>query len=486
MPVLSTGQIKIIDSTGQQLNVRVLFDSGAEINLISERCLKQLKLIREQRTVHIHGITGGLLSNGVVNVQLAPWFDDNNEFCLCRTFVIVKEIPVSRRSNFNNEIPEFNKLQRADPNYNRAGKIDMLMGVRIWAEIIEQTVIPSKSGLVAQKTKFGYAIFGTIEPTHRVELNIISVNFAFQGEDSVQENINETLKRFWEMTDVTEQESPLTIGELRAEEIYEKTTRRGPKGEYIVRIPFIDGDKELGESRGNSLERFYELERRLRRINLRERYNKFMMEYLELGHMRYATLSEKGAGGYYIPQHVVKEKFRVVFDGSSASTNGKSVNNIQLAGPNLQDKLFHVAMRFRMNKFALTTDVKKMFRQIKVDEQDQLYQKIFFRPNESVPVEEFVLTTVTYGLRASPYLSGRTMLQLAKDYSEKYPLAAEAIRTQRYVDDILTGADTEEEVVELYNQLINIMKEANMELSKWRANSQGIMKRINQDFDRQS
>lgn len=378
MPVLSTGRVKIIDSTGREFYVKVLFDSGAEINLISERCMKQFNLKRETRTVQIHGITGNILSHGIVNVQIVPWFDKHNERLLCRTFVIVKDIPVTRRTDFSGEIAEFNGLLKADPRFNVAEKIDMLIGVSVWSKIIEQEIVQSTSGLCAQKTAFGYAIFGEIEPTYQINLNMISVNFMFEGEDMEEEKLEEVLKRFWEMTDVVDDESPLSVGEIRAEEIYKNSVRRSPEGKYIVQIPFIEEEKELGDSKATTLQRYYELEARLRRTGLRERYNKFMNEYIELGHMRAASEGEKRAGGYYIPQHVVTKKFRVVFDGSSTTTNGKSVNDIQLAGPNLQDKLSHVIMRWRTHQFVLTTDVKKMFRQILVDQKDLIYQKIFF------------------------------------------------------------------------------------------------------------
>lgn len=185
---------------------------------------------------------------------------------------------------------------------------------------------------------------------------------------------------------------------------------------------------ELGDSNGTALQRYFELERRLKRSGAREKYDEFMQKYIALGHMRLATSDERSAVGYYIPQHVVLKRYRVVFDGSSATKNGLPVNDVQLQGPNLQEKLSHILMRFRMSHFVLTADVKKMFRQILVDEWDVVYQKMFYRKNANEPVQEYALLIVTYGFKASPHLSVRIMLMIADDYENKFPRAADALR----------------------------------------------------------
>lgn len=55
---------------------------------------------------------------------------------------------------------------------------------------------------------------------------------------------------------------------------YKETTTRNNEGRYIVRIPFIEGNVELGESRMVATQRFHQLERRLKRDAIvRAKYN---------------------------------------------------------------------------------------------------------------------------------------------------------------------------------------------------------------------
>lgn len=105
-----------------------------------------------------------------------------------------------------------------------------------------------------------------------------------------------------------------------------------------------------------------QLERRLNYDSkLRESYHQAMRDLLTSGIMRLAKKEERAETGYYIPHHPVTKRFRIVNDASCTTTNGKSLNDVQLAGPNLQTKLTTIIMRFRFHKFVLSADIKKMF-----------------------------------------------------------------------------------------------------------------------------
>ena len=83
-----------------------------------------------------------------------------------------------------------------------------------------------------------------------------------------------------------------------------------------------------------------------------------------------------------------------------------------------------------------------MFRQIGVEQCDQPFQSILWRFNKDEPVKTYRLTT---GLACSPFLPIRTLLKLAEDYGKTYPIAAEAVRSEMYSDNVLSGAHSFEE-----------------------------------------
>ncbi|GFW40503.1 integrase_H2C2 domain-containing protein [Trichonephila clavipes] len=82
----------------------------------------------------------------------------------------------------------------------------------------------------------------------------------------------------------------------------------------------------------------------------------------------------------------------------------------------------------------------------------------------------YELTTVTYGTVSAPYLATRTLKQLVMDEANHFPLAAPVVLSDCYMDDILSGSESVEEVIELQHQLIEMFKTAGMHLHKWCGN----------------
>ena len=62
--------------------------------------------------------------------------------------------------------------------------------------------------------------------------------------------------------------------------------------------------------------------------------------------------------------------------------------------------------------------------------------------NPATEISEYQLSTVTYGTAPAPFLALRVLLQLAKDEELRFPLGAQAIRQNSYVDDVFAGADS--------------------------------------------
>ena len=168
--------------------------------------------------------------------------------------------------------------------------------------------------------------------------------------------------------------STMSVEELACERHFYKTVRRDPSGRFVVRLPFKTDVSHLGRSDHIALKQFHSLENRLNnKPQLKSDYIKFMQEYTDLGHMQLITNSSdvnvNKQYSYYLPHHaVVKEsssttRVRVVFNASSKTSTGISLNNILMVGPTVQQSLFSIITRFRTHQFAFTCDIVKMYRQ---------------------------------------------------------------------------------------------------------------------------
>ncbi|GFX75166.1 integrase catalytic domain-containing protein [Trichonephila clavipes] len=127
-------------------------------------------------------------------------------------------------------------------------------------------------------------------------------------------------------------------------------------------------------------------------------------------------------------------------------------------------------VRFRKHKYAFTTDIEKMFRMINIHPEQTCLQRILWKKGIGEPIKTYELTTVTYGTVSAPYLATRTLKQLAMDEANNFPLAAPVVLSDCYMDDILSGSESIEEVIELQHQLIEMFKTSGMHLHKWCGN----------------
>lgn len=177
---------------------------------------------------------------------------------------------------------------------------------------------------------------------------------------------------------------------------------------------------------------------------------------------------------YYIPHHAVKYKHRIVHDASCKTSNGQSLNDIVMTGPKLQFDLIDQIMRFRRHQIAFMADIKKMFKQIRVDPSQWDLMRIFWRENPSEPLREYWLTTVIFGMACSVFNACRSMIQCARDYADKFPDAAKAIENDFYMDDGLSGAENIEAAKLACRQIDYVLKQGGFELAGWSSNCSEI------------
>ncbi|XP_008189505.1 uncharacterized protein LOC103311612, partial [Acyrthosiphon pisum] len=121
-----------------------------------------------------------------------------------------------------------------------------------------------------------------------------------------------------------------------------------------------------------------------------------------------------------------------------------------------------------------------MYRQIQIHSDDRTYQHIVWRNSPSDELQDYELTTVTYGVSASPYQAIRVLHQLEHDDGHKFPLARKILSTQTYVDDIVSGDDTVSALLQRQADLVQLLMQAGFELKKWSSNSREVLRHIPQ------
>uniref|UniRef100_A0A182NPV1 DUF5641 domain-containing protein n=1 Tax=Anopheles dirus TaxID=7168 RepID=A0A182NPV1_9DIPT len=350
-----------------------------------------------------------------------------------------------------------NSMELADPNFNKKGPIDLLLGAEYFVDILQHgcEIVPACSdhpGFV--KTVFGWVASGrTSFPKHqRAACHLVTA-------DQTLENLTECLERFWTIEELPDKPQ-FSQQEKDCEESFAQFHQRDDKGRYIVNLPFKVGEHEpLGDSKQCATKRFLQLERRMKRDpSLGREYAAVIADYKHQGFLKKISVDETGDDtqqSFYLPHHPVLKatstttKVRPVFDGSAKTSNGVSLNEALLKGPVIQDSLLDLLLRFRMKAVALVADIKQMYLQVKVDPKHTRYQRILWREDPALPMEVYELQRVTFGLTPSSFLATRVLKQLAIDEGGAYPRAQKALLQNFYVDDFLGEADDEVHTTEV-------------------------------------
>ena len=253
--------------------------------------------------------------------------------------------------------------------------------------------------------------------------------------------LDDQLKQFWELEELPRRKY-FTEDETFCEKLFEETTVRKDDGRNEVRLPFKpEADKTLlYDSKVIARSVFLRNENRLLKTpDFKQEYDRVLSEYIDLKHMTEVTNDD--VDGYYLPHHAVIKpdstttKVRVVFNASSRSRSGTSLNDLLFIGPTLQADLMKLLLNWRFFKFVFNGDIEKMYRQILVHPDDTKYQRILFRGSSEEDLKEYELQTVTFGVNCAPYLAIRTLLKLSEDVKNEFPLASKILNENMYVDD---------------------------------------------------
>ena len=149
-------------------------------------------------------------------------------------------------------------------------------------------------------------------------------------------------------------------------------------------------------------------------------------------------------------------RVRPVFDASATGPNGVSLNDCLEAGPSLIPHLTDVILRFRRHQYAVSGDISKAFLQISVRPEDRDCLRFLWELSDQVRVMHF--TRVPFGVTSSPFLLNAVI----KHHLDKCPVSkvVSELQDNLYVDDWLSGADSEAEACEMFREGRAILSEA--------------------------
>ncbi|GFV89309.1 reverse transcriptase domain-containing protein [Trichonephila clavipes] len=174
----------------------------------------------------------------------------------------------------------------------------------------------------------------------------------------------------------------------------------------------------------------------------------------------------------------------MVFDASSKGRDCKSLNECLYASPPLNLRIIDVILRFREYEYAFCSDIQGEFLTIGIAEEDRDYLRFFWFPNDGDAKSYKIMrmNRVPFGVTLSPFVLAATIKFHTRKYKEDYRETYEMLNTSLYVDDLFVGSsESINKAFNLSKNAIEILKDANMNLRKFKTNSKELRKLWNEN-----
>ncbi len=252
---------------------------------------------------------------------------------------------------------------------------------------------------------------------------------------------------------------------------------------WVAPLPFRYLTNPLPNNRDQAMKRLNGLQRTLqRKPEMAKHFVEFMHNMFINKHAEIAPPLQPEEECWYLPifgvYHPMKPgKIRVVFD-SSAQCVGISLNDTLLCGPDLNNRLIGVLVRFRKEQVAVTTDVEQMFYCFKVREDHQNFLRfLWFKDNDlSKEITEYRMTVHVFGNSPSPAVAIFGIRRAAEFGEEEYGRQAKQfVHRHFYVDDGLISVSSAAEAISLLKNTKNLLAESNIKLHKISSNNHQVM-----------
>ena len=478
--------VMIADSAGQMHQVNALLDDGSDSSYLSQAMAAALKLSVEENVLNLHTLTATerTVPSGLAVIEIGSMDGDLRRKIGVRT--LEQLCPNLRMPNWQREKSRWPHLSDIDfPSIEVQGVVDLLVGAdhpELMLALDER--FGQVGDPVARLTPLGWTCVGALDDEMSTSFHGLHSSTYLTLSDR---QVDESLRSLWNMDLLNTAPSDTLLNPDEDEAMKTAVLTRIHHGDrYEIGIPWINGRPDLPDN-------YYEAERRLKSLEktlmkkpqLIDRYKEGMQQSIDNGYISLVASNRNDIpSGWYLPHFpVVREdkettKVRIVLDSASRYKN-VSLNDTMHPGPKLQREIFDILVRFRRGRVGLVGDIKEMFSQVILAEEDRRFHRILWRDLDlASPVRIYEAQRLTFGDRASPFLAQYILQSHARDNVIQYPRAAATCLNSVYMDDAIDAVNSSEEAIALREDLSTLLKGAGYIIRKWGSNDPEVLKGV--------
>ncbi|XP_062703000.1 uncharacterized protein LOC134285705 [Aedes albopictus] len=468
-------------------------DDGSELTLLDKELADELQLEGEPMPLCLHW-TGGATrreeGSMTVKLEVSAQHNESKRYPMTDVRTVAELLLPSQTLNLPELCERFPHLKGLPITSYQEVRPRILIGMKDQhLSLIQKSREGALHQPVAVKTRLGWAVCGGGNQDNSANLTH-SVFHVCACDSPTDDNLHQKMKEYFAVDSLgiaqpmktlrsSEEERALSLLEAR-------TVFKGDR--YETGLLWRHDNPRLPDSLPMALQRLQCLKKRMdKNPELAEALNQKISDFVVKGYARKLNeeeLSRKHPRIWYLPIFPVTNinkpgKIRMVWD-AAATAYGVSLNSVLLKGPDQLSELFTILIQFREGRFALSGDVREMFLQVLMRPEDQQCQRFLWYDQDGT-LSVYVLQVMTFGACCSPCSAQYVKNLNAERFKGDYPAATEVIQKRHYVDDMLVSVATEEEAIQLAQEVKQVHAEGGFEIRNWVSNSKRVIQALQED-----
>ena len=441
--------------------VRVLFDCGSHRSFITLSAVEKLGLTSVKKENLSINVFGSIEAEGrvreVVELYLFPVGKGKEVKISCFVVESIGSISNVHLEEVKQIYHHLNLVWFSDVCRNKEVlDIQVLIGSGYQYEYLEgEQIRGGPHEPVAIQTSLGWVLSGQLKGESFSYQDSV-VNFV-HSDERYDNKILQQVNKLWDLDSLGIRPENDAAKESFDNEI-EFTGNR-----YSVKLPWKTGHGPIPQNYSTRVSRLKNQLRKLKEDpDVLTEYDKIINEQIQEGIVSKVTGMEDTQKSSYLPHSAVirhgaeTTKVRVVYDASCKDKVTKtSLNDCMHVGPPLTPHTVNILLRFRMWKVALVGDIAKGLLLIEVDPVDRDVLTFLWVKDVNTETPEIIVlrfNRVMFGANNSPYMLNIVIRHHIESFRELYSQFVAKLSQSFYVDDLVTGANTEREALSLYEK----------------------------------
>jgi hypothetical protein len=444
-----------------------LLDTASSGTFCTRSLVNSLGIQGKEAHYSLSTLSGKNVLTRTETVELYVASRDGTSGLLLSNVLVVDDIPGRTLSSaLLSQYSHLHNLQLVEGNK----PIDILIGQDNTEALLPLEVRRGAKGEpFASLTLFGWTINGPSKLRNVVGHHIVSHFIS-----SVEQQIHNLWKLDFDGID----DYSLSNEDKRVLKLWDANCTK-VDGHFEIPIPWRD-NVQMPNNVSLALTRLKSLKSSISKKGIASQYNAEITKLLDKGYAEPVPCDRlQSSDVWYLPHHAVvnprkPDKFRIVYD-CAAEFLGESLNDKCFRGPDMNNNLLHVLLRFRQHHFAFCADVEAMYYQVLIPAKERDCLR-FLWFDECGDIAHYRMTRHVFGGVWCASSSAYALRKTLSDCSDVVdPLVKDTIQKSFYVDDCLKSCASEQDAHLIIEGTRSVLSRGGFNLTKFIANEAGLL-----------